>query len=163
MLVESPLTLSEITQNSFMIGETGHPFLLDVLQLIAEIVSDVRDKNSVKYPFTKLYHNVFFGKMLHTLSTLLMTGPATLDKAFVRAHLKDDPAYQGQVSLLSHDMFYEGTVAKHHHNGSWFDGYHLLQLLFVVIALGLLGIVLACVLTTFFATRASYHKKYKLV
>lgn len=163
MLVESPLSLSEITQNSFMIGETGHPFLLEVQRLIAEIVADVRDKHSVKYPFTKLYENVFFGRLLHTLSTLLMTGPATLDKAFVRAHLKDDSDTTHRVRLLSHDLFYKGSVAKHHHNGSWFNGYNLLQLFIIVIALVLLGIVLACVLTTFFSTRASYHKKYKLV
>lgn len=163
MLVESPLSLSEITQNSFMVAEAGHPFLYDVLLLISEIVSDVRDKHSVKYPFTKLYENVFFGRMLHTLSTLLMTGPATLDKAFVRSYLKHESGTAHRVSLLPHETFYEGTVAKHHHNGSWFDGYSLLQLFIVVIALSLLGVILVCVLTTYFSTRASYHKKYKLV
>ena len=161
MLVESPLTLSEITQNSFMIAEAGHPFLYDVLQLISEIVQDVRDKNSVKYPFTKLYENVFFGRLLHTLSTLFMTGPATLDKAFVRAYLKHESDKAHQVRMLNHDMFYEGTIAKHHHNGTWFDGYSLLQLFIVVIALVLLGVIVTCILTTFFSTRASYKKKYK--
>ena len=165
LLVESPLTLSEITQNSFMIGEAGHPFLYNVLLLIAEIVSDVRDKHNVKYPFTKLYNNVFFGRMLHTLSTLFMTGPATLDKAFVRTCLRS-PQDGGKnvtsdVRLLSHDMFYEGTVAKHHHNGSWFDGYQLLQLFIIVIALVLLGVIVLCVLTTYFSTKASYKKKLK--
>lgn len=164
LLVESPLTLSEITQNSFMIGEAGHPFLYDVLLLIGEIISDVRDKHSLKYPFTKLYNNVFFGRMLHTLSTLFMTGPATLDKAFVRAHLRNpsikEPTSSG-VRLLSHHMFYEGTVAKHHHNGSWFDGYQLLQLFIVVIALVLLGVIVLCVLTTYFSTRTAYKKKLK--
>ena len=168
MLVESPLTLSEITQNSFMIGEAGHPYLYDVLSLITEILSDLRDKHSVKYPFTKLYNNVFFGKILHTLSTLFMTGPATLDKAFVRAYLKnnnntdDNNNNSAQsVRLLLHDTFYDGTVSKHHHYGSWFDCYHLLQLFIIVIALSILGIILACVLTTYFSTKAGYKKKYK--
>ena len=161
LLVESPLTLSEITQNSFMVAEAGHPFFYNVLQLIAEIVSDVRDKHSVKYPFTSMYSNVFFGRMLHTLSTLFMTGPSTLDKALVRACLVSQKTHN--VRLLPYASFYEGTVAKHHHNGSWFDGYHLLQLFIVVIAVILLAVVVACVVTTYFSTRAAYNKKYKLV
>jgi len=160
LLVESPLTLSEITQNSFMIAEQGHPFLYDVLQLIAEIITDVRDRHSIKYPFTKLYENIFFGRLLHTLSTLFMTGPATLDKAFVRAYLKQESDTAHKVRLLSHDMFYEGTVAKHHHNGSWFDGYQLLQLFIVVISFVVFGVVVIGILTTFFGTKASMKKKY---
>jgi hypothetical protein len=169
MLVESPLTLSEITQNSLMVSEPGHPFLKSVLDLIASIVSDVRDKHSVKYPFTKLYENVFFGRLLHTLSTLFMTGPATLDKALVQAYLKHEgnlerkpkrnPAHR--VRLLDHKLFYEGTVAKHHQNNSWFDGYKVLKLFIVVIALIMLGVILVCVLTTFFSTKAVYRKKYQ--
>jgi hypothetical protein len=171
MLVESPLSLTEITQNSFMIAEAGHTFIYNVLQLIEEIVSDVREKHSIKYPFTKLYNNVFFGSFLHTLSTLFMTGPATLDKAFVRAYLKDDmkdemkheSSKPPKVRLLPHAQFYDGAVAKHHHNGTWFDGYNLLQLFIIVITLVLLATLTAGILITYFSTRSAYSKKYKVV
>ena len=160
MLVESPLTFTEITQNSFMIAEAGHPYLLQVLQLIDEICGELMDQQSVKYPFSKVFQNPFFGKLLHTLSTLFMTGPSTLDKTFVRASLKQSNE-RLDIQMLPHDQFYEGMVAKHHHNGSWFDAQNLLQLFFIVIAVSVLLIVLFCVLTTHYSTKAVYVKKYK--
>lgn len=162
MLVESPLTFTEIAQNSFMISEKGHPYVYKALELITEIINDMMDKDNTKYPFNKLYDNVFVGKMLHTLSTLFFTGPAILDKSFVRASLTDKSTSKiEEVSLLPHAQFYEGTIAKHHHNGSWFDAQQLLQLFFVVVALTIIAIILLCVLVTFFSTKAAYVKKYK--
>ena len=160
MLVESPLTFTEITQNSLMIAEAKHPFLYSVLQLIDEIVKDMRDQQCTKYPFNNLYDNVLFGKMLHTLSTLFLTGPATLDKTFVRASLLQGGNSQvSGVRMLPFTTFYEGTVAKHHHNGSWFNGPQLLQVFFVIVAVTVLCIILACVLITYFSTKAALKKK----
>jgi mannosyltransferase OCH1-like enzyme len=159
LLVESPLTFTEISQNSFMISEPGHPYIYSVLQLIAEIIDDMMDKDCKKYPFNKLYENVFVGKMLHTLSTFFLTGPATLDKALARAHLNSTSKVE-QVRLLPYQTFYEGTVAKHHHNGSWFNGGDLLKMFFVVVAFTVIAIILTCVLTTFFSTKAVLKKKY---
>lgn len=160
MLVESPLTFTEITQNSLMVAEPGHPYVYSALQLISEIIQDMSDKRGVKYPFKHLFQNVFVGKMLHTLSTLFITGPAVLDKAFVRAHLTNSRETKvNQVRLLPHARFYEGTVAKHHHNGSWFDGEKLLQMFFIVVALTVVAIVLVSVLSTFFSTKAALRKK----
>lgn len=160
MLVESPLTFTEITQNSLMISESKHPYVMQVIELIVEICKDLMDQNSVKYPFSKVFENPFFGKLLHTLSTLFMTGPSTLDKAFVRASLKQDKRTP-DIAILPHDVFYEGVVAKHHHNGSWFDAQNLLQLFFVTVALSVIFIALACVLTTHYSTKVSFIKKYK--
>jgi len=160
MLVESPLTFTEITQNSLMIAEPGHPYVYSAMQLISEIIQDMKDQQGSKYPFKHLFQNLFVGKMLHTLSTLFITGPAVLDKAYVRAHLTNRQASRvGQVTLLPHAKFYEGTVAKHHHNGSWFDGEKLLQMFFIVIGLTVTAIILTCVLSTFFSTKAVLKKK----
>lgn len=176
MLVESPLTFTEISQNSLMVSEQSHPYVRQVLELIAEICGELRDHRSTKYPFSKVFDNPFFGKLLHTLSTLFMTGPSTLDKTFMRysmAHSNSYPSFTdadvkatatapSDIQLLPHAEFYEGTVAKHHHNGSWFDGQKLLLLFFVVVGITLVLLVLVCVLTTHYSTRAVYKKRLAL-
>jgi hypothetical protein len=161
MLVESPLTFTEITQNSLMISEPAHPYVYNVLTLISEICDDVMDLKSIKYPFSNLYKNLFFGKLLHTLSTLFLTGPSTLDKTFVRASLISKNDSNAEVAILPHDIFYEGIISKHHHNGSWFDGKKLSQVFFIAIAFTVIAIVLTSVLTTFYSTKAVYLKKYQ--
>jgi len=158
LLVESPLSLVEVTQNSLMIAEPEQEYIYTVLSLICEICDDLMVENSEKYPFNALFKNVFFGKLVSTLSTLFLTGPSTLDKAHMRMAMKH--GRRPNVEILPSDQFYDGDVAKHHCNASWFNGTKLLLLFIVVLTTTVLLVLLFCILSTHFGTKKVITKKY---
>ena len=107
--VESPVLFNEVMQNSLMIAASpGHPFFYEVAQNIIEIWTFLMNPDGCKVHNWQgcnqmWYFAAFFIRdVAFLLTTLQITGPAVLDKTFVRSRFKN---YRIAV-LGSEEFFY---------------------------------------------------------
>lgn len=161
LIIGSPITLYEIFQNSLMVSVPKHPFWMDVLKVIKDASYYVKNPQDCFKQgwkgcnFLRLFSSPFTKKLAHTVFTVQMTGPCTIDKAFVRASL-NKMEYTKSVIQLSTDKFFTGTVAKHHHDNSWINVPEFLKEIILVGVLGLSILITIVVLITYFRIKCKY-------
>ena len=121
MIVESPVLLNEVMQNSLMVATTlYHPFWKACLDSIREIVSFINSPEACKVnkwggcELLQFFHNPLTSKMSNMLFTLYITGPTVLDKTWLRSRDKN-----WNLKLLPKERFFVGDVAVHHQSNSW--------------------------------------------
>ena len=123
MIVESPVLLNEVMQNSLMVATTlRHPFWKACIDSIREIVSFINSPEKCiqnKWggcELLDLFHNPLTSKLSNTVMTLYITGPTVLDKTWLRS--RDE---NWNLKLLPKERFFlpEGDVAVHHQSNSW--------------------------------------------
>lgn len=116
-IVRSPVLLNEVLQNSLMYArQSGNVFFRECLNAIQEIVNFMHDGCSFSPSCSLLYfvHHPVTSHMLNVLLTQYMTGPAVLDKTLVL-----HPKTAQNVGILEPELFFHGSLAKHHHQNSW--------------------------------------------
>ena len=126
MIVESPVMLSCTMENSLMVSTVlEHPFWYKSIESMVEISNFI---NSPEECYVKkwggcklleLFHNRFTKKISNMAYTLYMTGPAVLDKTYVRHR---DEGWR--LTLLNKEQWYigrftENGIASHHCANSW--------------------------------------------
>lgn len=121
MVVGSPVLLNEVMQNSFMIAtQYNHPYWYEVGKSINEIVSFINDPSQCLEwggcALLEFFHNRFTKKVVNLVFTLYITGPAVLDKTWLR-HVKKG----WTLETLPPAEFFLGTVAQHHQDNTWVD------------------------------------------
>jgi len=126
MVVESPVILNEVMQNSLMVSRVlNHPLWVRTVDSIVEITSFInsRDKCYAKKwggcKLLEMFHNPFTKKVSNMAFTLYISGPAVIDKTYVR-HRNSG----WKLALLPKDQFFigkytENGVATHHQANSW--------------------------------------------
>ena len=115
-VVQSPVLLNEVMQNSLMISkQPGQPFWYNALKTIVKIVSYLENLDGCQFGCgdLALFHNVFTQQLATMVKTTSITGPSVLDKTFVLYH-----SHQ-QIGLLPVEKYFAGTFAKHHHSSVW--------------------------------------------
>lgn len=126
MVVESPVILNEVMQNSLMVSRVlKHPLWIKTVDSIVEITTfiNMRDQCYAKRwggcKLLEMFHNPLTKKVANMAFTLYISGPAVIDKTYVRHR------NQGwKLRLLPKDQFFLGKytdtgVATHHQANSW--------------------------------------------
>lgn len=121
MIVESPVLLNEVMQNSLMVStKLKHPFWKACLDSIVEIVSFINSPTACKVnnwggcTLLDLFHNPLTSKVSNMVFTLYITGPTVLDKTWLRSRDKN-----WSIRLLPKERFFTGDVSVHHQSNSW--------------------------------------------
>lgn len=161
-IVESPVMLNEVMQNSLMVSTVQeHPFWKKSVESIVEIHSFIQSPNECKEKkwggckLLDLFHNIFTKKIANLAFTLYITGPAVLDKTCVR-HREEG----WRLALLNKEQWFMGQfagndgIATHHQANTWvkFAG-NMPELIGVGSVMLLLIIVLAVWLALVYAQR----------
>ena len=141
---DDKFVVNEILQNSLMISEVGHPFVMDVLNLITETTTAAYISTTNPH-----YTNPFTGPLASTVSVIKITGPCTLDKTYVRSALKRS-SYISSVTILS-DEFMNGIVAKHHCHATWLNIPSLLSNAILLLTAIIVIIIVITVLITIYS------------
>lgn len=114
-VVQSPVLLNEVMQNSLMISKRpGQQFWYNVVKTIVNIVNYLENIDGCQFGCgdLALFHNVFTQQLATMVKTTSITGPSVLDKTFV--------LYPGtKIGLLPVEKYFVGSVAKHHHASVW--------------------------------------------
>ena len=126
MIVESPVILNSLMENSLMVSTVlAHPLWNKSVDSIVEITKFINSpgecyaKKWGGCKLLELFHNRFTKKVANMAFTLYMTGPAVLDKTYVRyRHL------EWRLALLNKEQWYigrftENGIATHHCANSW--------------------------------------------
>lgn len=165
LAVESPFSMNECLQNSFMISEPGNPVVLEAMEIINKSVIDLRTR---KYKGVDL-KNRLYGPLLATFYTLGLTGPQVLDKAVTRVAtkkklLEENKSFEQVHPAASagkpldvvrlNETFFKGPVAAHLQHNTWVaDMPKKCMPLIALASFILIMFLLFVILVTYFATK----------
>jgi len=113
-IVQSPVLLNEVMQNSLMISkEPGQRFWYEVVKTIVKIVTYLEDVKGCEFGCgdLALFHNIFTMQLANMVKTTSITGPSVLDKTYV--------LYPVKIGLLPSEKYFVGTITKHHQTSVW--------------------------------------------
>jgi|MDSZ01.1.fsa_nt_gb hypothetical protein len=134
-VVRSPALMNEVMQNSLMhANASGLAFFLRCAESILEIMTFIHTgcNFSNSCAVLKLFHHRVSRTAMHVILTQYITGPAVLDKTYVKYKGSDD------VGLLGSEFFH-GPIAYHHQANTWVQvaraALPILSMVLVVIAL----------------------------
>lgn len=159
MVVGSPVLLNEVMQNSFMIAtQYNHPYWYEVAKSIDEIVNFINDPSLCLEwggcALLDFFHNRFTKKVVNLIFTLYITGPAVLDKTWLR-HIKRG----WTLETLGPKEFFVGTVAQHHQDNTWVDIPSTIPEVIAVLVSMVLMIVLLTILVCIQRCRLQRYKR----
>ena len=158
-VVKSPVILNEIMQNSLMFAsKPGQEFWLKCVENIKEAFDFIR-KNKPGVPgsicdkyewggcgLLNLFHNKITSRPLFILYTIYLTGPAMLDKTYVKEKDKNYP-----LVILPSEDFFLGKYCAHKQANTWINFkslYKTAPVAFTVVSLfiAFIFIIIACVI-----------------
>lgn len=161
MIVESPVLLNEVMQNSLMISRVlNHPLWLETVKSIVEIKNFIQFREKCfanKWGgcrLLNLFHNPLTKKVANMVFTLYITGPAVIDKTFVRFR-----NHNWKLKLLPKEYFFigqftPGGIATHHQANSWVKMSSACpEIIGIMILVLIVSIVVACLLTALILRR----------
>jgi hypothetical protein len=162
MIVESPVMLNEVMQNSLMASTSlDHPMWSKSVDSIVEITKFINSRDECykkKWGGCKLlelFHNRFTKKVSNMAFTLYITGPAVLDKTYVRNR------HMGwRLALLNKEQWFigqftENGIATHHQANSWVSFSKSMP---EIISVGSIMLVVVVILAVCLALAYAKHK-----
>ena len=154
MIVESPILLNETMQNSLMVSTVlAHPFWICTTDSIVEIIQFINNREQC-YKWGDMegcklldfFHSSFTKKLANVLFTLQISGPAVLDKTYVRNRYM-----QWDLIVLNKEQWFFGKnipngICTHHQSNTWVSiTSNIPEITFLIIFLVLMTIILTCV------------------